>query len=610
MKHSALTSLLLIVLLSSLILVSSSAMPSKAAEARIYIKADGSLQGTKIQGTDNIIRDGDDYRFVGNLTGTLYIEKDNIAIDGAGYTLTGVINRGIVLIERHGVTLKNTRITLGVGYIIDLKNATDCVLTGNTLVGNPQPIPGLPPPVTPLIGPIAINALYTQNITFKDNTITNFSVALAFGQSNGHTVTGNTLTDGFTGIEIEKTFGCVFRNNHMSDCSFSVQAYNYENDLDTSNTVDGKPIYYWINVKDKMVPSDAAYITLIKCSGITIENSQPLGINVFSTTNSTISNVKMTEKRGSGITLMDSSGISVLNSIVCDSAIGIQIESSSNNRISGNNISSHPTQGIRLNNATNNVFSDNIFTNNSVAIRPLGDKPCKDNTISSNNFTKNNVAINLQGNMRIVDNIFEDNGIGISFSGGSGSTITQNTFQNNKNALHFSGSSGNSIYLNNFLRNDQQVTDSGVNTTSTRPTHADSDSTGSLQIVAAHAEGVNFILPPPPSINNWENDGKGNYWIDYKGTDKNGDGVGDTAFQVYENNQDNYPLMRPVVVSGASMSPVEPPAWPEDTNQPNDTQTSKAGPEFPIEYTSAVVATVGIIVALTYVLQKRKKSTK
>jgi parallel beta-helix repeat protein len=366
MKQSAVASLLLLILLSSLILFFSSFGPTKAANVGVYIQADGTVQGTS-----NIQHNGDLYTFVGNFAGPLYVEKDNVVINGAGYTLTGDNGRGIVLAQRHGVTLKDTRVTLDGGYIIDVESAVDCVLIGNTLVGTPQPIPGLPP--GPLIGPIAINFLHSQNITVRDNTITNFFSGLSLEWSSGHTITGNTLADGIVGIDITNTTGCIFRNNHMNNCSFSIgiyPTYQYENDLDSSNTVNGKPIYYWINAKDKMVPSDAAYIILVKCANIKIENTSPQGISLVSTTHSTITNVKMIG-RGDGIRLLDSSSISIVDSILRDQAIGIQIENSSNNTISDNDISNHLTRGINLNNANNNVISGNTITNNSYAIAPF-----------------------------------------------------------------------------------------------------------------------------------------------------------------------------------------------------------------------------------------------
>jgi parallel beta-helix repeat protein len=196
--------------------------------------------------------------------------------------------------------------------------------------------------------------------------------------------------------------------------------------------------------------------------------------------------------------------------------------------------------------------------------------------------------------MRIFDNIFEDNNFGILLSGSSGSTITQNTFTHNKNALYFSGSSGNSIYLNNFLKNDRQFADAGVSSSSTQPTKAASDSIGSLQLVAAYVTGVNFMPPPPPSSNQWDNGAKGNYWIDYNGSDKNGDGIGDAAYYLYENNQDRYPLVNPVSVSGAPAGKPK-----ENMSQNDDTQAPQGTPEpeLPIEYVIMVLAAlVGITV--------------
>jgi hypothetical protein len=41
--------------------------------------------------------------------------------------------------------------------------------------------------------------------------------------------------------------------------------------------------------------------------------------------------------------------------------------------------------------------------------------------------------------------------------------------------------------------------------------------------------------------------------VDYVGSDSNGDGIGDTAYYLYENNQDNHPLMTLVAIDSVSI---------------------------------------------------------
>jgi parallel beta-helix repeat protein len=447
MKQLALSSLLLVVLLSSFVLSFSMFGIAEAAVSGVYINADGSVTGT-----NSIQRAGDLYTFVGNFSGPLYVQKDNVVIDGSGYAVTGGSGRGVVLSGRHGVTLKNARVTLDGGYIIDVESAADCVVVGNTLVGTPQPIPGLPP--GPLIGPYGINFLHSQNITVKDNTITNFFVGLSLEWSGGHTITGNTLVDGIMGVDIVDSTGCVFRNNRMINSTFSLRAYplyDYRNDLDSSNTVDGKPIYYWLNVRNKTVPSDASYVVLVGCTNIDVANASPWGITLVSTANSTINRVSVIGGGDAGITLLDSSGISILESVVRNKAIGMDLENSSNNTIMGNDVSNTMTRGIDLGNASNNLISGNTFTNNSYALAPFQDTVSNGNILSLNTFMKNEFAVIAQGTMQILNNTFVGNDEALLCYSGS-NTIFDNTFTNNKQGVIIQ--STNNVFRNNHFTNN------------------------------------------------------------------------------------------------------------------------------------------------------------
>ena len=589
MKWYAAVILFLLVLLSSFVWLPTSFGVDPSGAVGVFIRADGTVEGT-----NSIVRDGDVYTFVADFVGPLYVEKHNIVVDGSGHTVTGGKGRGVVLAS--DVTLKNARIVVEGGYIVDVGGLSDCVLIGNTLVGNPQPIPGLPPPKSPLVGPIGMNFFNSQRITFKDNTISNFSSGLSLEWSSGHTIIGNTFVDGFVGVDLWDTTGCVFRNNRMINSSFSIRVYpgySYDNDLDSSNTIDGKPIYYWLNRRDETVPSDAGYVVLVNSKNVKVENASPRGIALVSTTSSTISRVKMTG-RGDGITLLNSSGISIVDSALHGVAIGIQVENSWNNTISHNELSDTMTRGMNLDNASNNLISRNTFTGNSYAIGPFQDSVSSGNVITSNLFKNNSFALTMHGSMSIQENIFENNERGILLSGSSGSIISQNTFTNNSFAVYISASSGNSIYHNNFLNNTHDVADAGASGTQSKPAKTSSNH-GSIQPASASVSEVNFIPPPPPSTNRWDDGSKGNYWSRYTGSDANGDGVGDVAYGLYENNQDNYPLMKPVAIPQS-------PSLPEVTSE-----TETELPEFPTQYFIAALAIVALMVVCAWSFVKRRR---
>lgn len=125
-----LTSIIALLLILSVMLVSIPEIGIVKAESTIYIRTDGSIEGT-----DKIQRDGDVYTLTGNINGSIVVEKNNITIDGNGYTLQAGIGTGIYLFGRENVAVQNTQIKT-FGYGIVLNYSSNNRINGNNIIEN------------------------------------------------------------------------------------------------------------------------------------------------------------------------------------------------------------------------------------------------------------------------------------------------------------------------------------------------------------------------------------------------------------------------------------------------------------------------------------------
>lgn len=131
----------------------------------------------------------------------------------------------------------------------------------------------------------------------SNNTITsNKYWTPPYGLANIVSVIGsnNTITANAFGWVKLTGLNNKFRDNNMTNFEVATTKLYFINDVDASNTLDGKPIYYWINKHNMTVPTDAGYVALFNCTGITVQNiawsGNSQGIILVGTSNSTIKN--------------------------------------------------------------------------------------------------------------------------------------------------------------------------------------------------------------------------------------------------------------------------------------------------------------------------------
>jgi parallel beta-helix repeat protein len=197
----------------------------------------------------------------------------------------------------------------------------------------------------------------------SENSLTNNECGFQLGGSTNNNVSGNILTNNSYGLALAGSANNMFRDNILTNNRYNFGSDGSPNDIDVSNTVNGKPIYYWINKQDLFVPSGFGYIALINCTRIIVQNlnmtGNGQGIVLASTTNSTITNNTMTDN-DCGIVITSSSGsIISANNVTNNTGNGIELNYGSNNTISENNILENGHYGVQVRFSCCNVISGN-----------------------------------------------------------------------------------------------------------------------------------------------------------------------------------------------------------------------------------------------------------
>ena len=141
----------------------------------------------------------------------------------------------------------------------------------------------------------------------------------------------NALTGNWAGMRFISSGNNKLRNNTMTSNTenFAILGAEpfYINDVDTSNTVDGRPIYYWVGMSDRTVPSDAGCVVLVNCVGATVEGLSLAnnldGIILVTCMNSVVANNTILQTNG-GITTHGCINDRIIgNKIDCINAISV-----------------------------------------------------------------------------------------------------------------------------------------------------------------------------------------------------------------------------------------------------------------------------------------------
>jgi parallel beta-helix repeat protein len=216
-----------------------------------------------------------------------------------------------------------------------------------------------------------------DNVKIFEFTIQNGVTGIYINATNCN-VSCNIIKYNTHGVILSDSSYCSLKSNDIKYNTYNFGVFghrleHYIHDVDVSNKVNEKPIYYWVNQSDNQsIPLDAGYVAIVNSTRITAENLYLLqdniqGVLVAYSSEITVRNFECifpSINLQYGIVFVNVTGSIIQNMTFSDIDSGIRIESSQSNIVTENLITNYYSSQLGIGIGLNKCLNNSIIANN------------------------------------------------------------------------------------------------------------------------------------------------------------------------------------------------------------------------------------------------------
>ncbi|KXS43115.1 MAG: putative cell surface protein [Methanolobus sp. T82-4] len=424
-------------------------------------------------------------------------DGDTIIVTDGTYTENIVVNKSVTIRSESGPDSTIVQAKSVNAHIFNV-TASNVTISGFNVTG-----------ATNNSAAIYMHSASSCNIS--NNLVSGSYAGIYSYNSNDSLIKDNQIGSNTIGLYLRKSTNNTLIDNTMESNTYNFGAYgpnqeHFTHNINTSNQVNGKPLYYLVNQADTQIPLDAGQVYVVSSTNITVKdisisngydgvllaytnnsrvenvtvsqndygvalinsdfntldkinaNNNTCGIDLENSTDNILTDSTIASGGWDGISLYFSSDRNTINNntIISGGCDGIYIDNSDDNILSSNTITGNPESGIDLYQSANNDIINNIITNNTYHGIYLNESSY--NTLTNNNASENSqngiYLYNSSDYNTLTDNIASENDHGIYLSSSNNNTLRENTATNNTlQGIYLNVSTYNTLTDNNASEN-------------------------------------------------------------------------------------------------------------------------------------------------------------